>query len=226
MPEEINRLLTDQVADLLFTPSEDGNRNLAQEGIASTKVHLVGNVMIDTLIRMIATAKQRMPPNLPKRFVLVTLHRPGNVDDRPWLTSAIETLSDIGRQIPVLFPLHPRTRRLLNGAVRGAQHETVRLMEPLPYLDFLALQIQATAVITDSGGIQEETTFLGIPCLTVRENTERPITVELGTNVLVGRDMNRLRAELTRVLSGDVKHRSVPPLWDGQASERIAAIIQ
>ena len=167
-----------------------------------------------------------MPVDLPERFVLVTLHRAGNVDDRPWLTSAIATLSDVSADIPVLFPVHPRTRQLLNGAIDNQCHGTVRLMDPLPYLDFLGLQTRAAAVITDSGGIQEETTFLGVPCLTVRENTERPITVELGTNVLVGRDMNRLRAELTRVLRGDVKPRSVPPLWDGHTAERIAAIIQ
>lgn len=225
MPEEINRLLTDQIADLLFTPSEDGNRNLVREGIAANKIHLVGNVMIDTLIRMVSAARQRVPGDLPERYVLVTLHRPGNVDDRKWLTAAIRTLTDVASQIPVLFPVHPRTRELLNGAGSSRKRGTLRLMEPLPYLDFLGLEAGATAVITDSGGIQEETTFLGIPCLTVRENTERPITVELGTNVLVGRDMYRLRSELARVLSGEVKPWTVPPLWDGHASERIASAI-
>lgn len=226
MPEEINRLLTDQIADFLFTPSEDANRNLSREGISPEKVHMVGNVMIDTLVRLVAIAQKRLTADLPQRFVLVTLHRPGNVDDAPWLTSAIATLCDVSADIPVLFPVHPRTRQLLNGAVGERRNGKVRLMDPLPYLDFLGLQTRAAAVITDSGGIQEETTFLGVPCLTVRENTERPVTVELGTNVLVGRDMNRLRAELTRVLSGHVKPRSVPPLWDGHTADRIAAIIQ
>ncbi len=226
MPEEINRLVTDQLSDLLFTPSDDGNRNLVREGIDASRVHLVGNVMIDTLIRMLPRAAERVPSWLPARFALVTLHRPANVDDLAWLTQMLETLQQIGRDVMVVFPVHPRTRQRLaeSGANRlPANH--LRLLDPLPYLDFLALQTRATLVITDSGGIQEESTYLGIPCLTVRENTERPITVDVGTNVLVGRDLCRVRAEFERIVSGHPKKGATPPLWDGHAADRIAQIV-
>ena len=225
MPEEINRLLTDQLADLLFTPSADGNRNLAKEGVAADKVHLVGNVMIDTLVQMLPAARQRLSRDLPERFVLVTLHRPGNVDDTAWLSSMMAVLSRVSSDLPVLFPMHPRTRQRLAEAGTGAQANGLRILDPLPYLDFLGLQTRATAVVTDSGGIQEETTFLGVPCLTVRENTERPVTIEVGTNVLVGRDLGRLQSELQRVLKGERQQAAVPPLWDGHAAERIAEIV-
>jgi UDP-N-acetylglucosamine 2-epimerase (non-hydrolysing) len=226
MPEEINRLLTDQVADLLFTPSSDGNENLAREGVAPGKVHLVGNVMIDTLIRMLPKVKERIPADLPERFCLVTLHRPSNVDDPVWLAGTLRTLSEFGQGMPVLFPIHPRTRQRLAGLGQDASSiPNIRLLDPLPYLDFLGLQTRATVVITDSGGIQEETTFLGTPCVTVRENTERPITVEMGTNVLVGRSMDRLRTAVNRILQGERKSHTIPPLWDGHAGERIAAVI-
>lgn len=226
MPEELNRLLTDQLADLLFTPSADGNRNLEREGIAPGKVHLVGNVMIDTLVRMLPTAKQQIARDLPGSYALVTLHRPGNVDDLPWLTQILGVLRDISTRLPVLFPVHPRTRqRLAEAGVKPDGRGELRLLDPLPYLDFLGLQTRATVVITDSGGIQEETTFLGVPCLTVRENTERPITVEVGTNTMVGRDPKRVRAEMERILAGQKKIGRVPELWDGHAAERIAAII-
>jgi UDP-N-acetylglucosamine 2-epimerase (non-hydrolysing) len=224
MPEEINRVLTDQIADLLFTPSEDGNRNLAREGISADRIHLVGNVMIDTLVRMLPHA--RVPDiDLPPRYILVTLHRPSNVDDLPWLEQLLQTLAVLSDHAPVLFPVHPRTAKALNDLPKRMGAEQVRLLEPLPYLPFLALLQKASLVITDSGGIQEETTFLGIPCLTVRENTERPITVECGTNVLVGRDLEFLRETAHRVLSGKKKQGRVPPLWDGRAAERIAKIL-
>ena len=224
MPEEINRVLTDQISDLLFTPSEDGNRNLAREGISADRVHLVGNVMIDTLVRMLPHA--RVPDiDLPPRYILVTLHRPSNVDDLPWLDSMLQTLAELSDHAPVLFPVHPRTAKALNDLPKRMAAEQVRLLEPLPYLPFLALQRKASLVITDSGGIQEETTFLGIPCLTVRENTERPITVECGTNVLVGRDLDLLRAAAHRILGGEKKQGRVPALWDGRAAERIAEIV-
>jgi UDP-N-acetylglucosamine 2-epimerase (non-hydrolysing) len=224
MPEEINRLLTDQLADLLFTPSEDGDRNLAREGIPAGKIHLVGNVMIDTLIRMLPNAEQYLPAETPSRFVLVTLHRPSNVDDLPWLQKLLLTLVEISGDLTVLFPVHPRTRSKL-ADIGFHPSENLRLMEPLPYMSFLALQQRATMVITDSGGIQEETTFLGTPCLTVRENTERPVTVDVGTNTLVGRDLDLLRRQAHAILSGKTKKGSIPPLWDGHASDRIAAII-
>jgi UDP-N-acetylglucosamine 2-epimerase (non-hydrolysing) len=229
MPEEINRVLTDQISDLLFTPSEDGNRNLAREGISADRVHLVGNVMIDTLVRMLPHA--RVPDiDLPPRYILVTLHRPSNVDDLPWLDQLLQTLAELSDRAPVLFPVHPRTAKALNDVSKSDVSRKfgagrLRLLEPLPYLPFLALQQKASLVITDSGGIQEETTFLGVPCLTVRENTERPITVECGTNVLVGRDLGLLREAAHRILGGEKKQGTVPALWDGRAAERIAEIV-
>jgi UDP-N-acetylglucosamine 2-epimerase (non-hydrolysing) len=226
MPEEINRLLTDQVADLLFTPSEDGDRNLVREGAAVEKIHRVGNVMIDTLVRMLPAARQSIPTDLPERYIVVTLHRPSNVDDLHWLPAMLATLSSVARHVPILFPAHPRTRRRLAQVKwESCNGDGLRLLDPLPYIDFLGLQTRAALVITDSGGIQEETTFLGVPCLTVRTNTERPVTVEIGTNVLVGRDLERIRRETVAALAGKHKPGSIPPLWDGHASERIAAVL-
>lgn len=233
MPEEINRLVTDQLADLLFTPSADGDENLLREGVDPSKVHLVGNVMIDTLVRLRPAAEARWPElsaahGLPNGgYALVTLHRASNVDDAEWLRSMLETLDEMAARLPVVFPIHPRTRQRLPGAGwAGPRGEGLRLTEPVGYLDFLALQAHAAVVITDSGGVQEETTYLGVPCLTVRENTERPVTISSGTNVLVGRDLGRLRAEAERVLAGGGRraHRP-PPLWDGRAGERIAGVL-
>lgn len=230
MPEEINRVLTDQIADLLFTPSVDGDANLRREGIAPEKIHCVGNVMIDTLVRLLpmtAACWQNgsLQPWRDRSYVLVTLHRPANVDDPTMLAGLMTALAAIGRRVPVLFPLHPRTRRRLEAFGLNVAGSGVHLWEPLSYLDFLALQSRAALVITDSGGIQEETTYLGVPCLTVRDNTERPITVTMGTNILVGRDPARLQLEAHRILDGDVKRGTVPPLWDGRAAERVAAIL-
>jgi UDP-N-acetylglucosamine 2-epimerase (non-hydrolysing) len=226
MPEEINRLVTDQLSDLLFTPSEDGNRNLAREGIAPEKVFLAGNVMIDTLIRMLPEADRRLPTDLPSRYALVTLHRPSNVDDLDWLRSLLSSLERVGHGLEVIFPVHPRTRQKIASLGIGQENKGhIRFLEPLPYLDFLGLQKHAAVVITDSGGIQEETTYLGVPCLTVRENTERPVTTTIGTNVLVGRDTAKLSAELDRVMSRERKSTGVVPLWDGHAAERIAKVI-
>jgi UDP-N-acetylglucosamine 2-epimerase (non-hydrolysing) len=227
MPEEINRIVTDRLADLLFTPSTDGDENLIREGVDQGRIHFVGNVMIDTLIRMLPAARKCIPAELPDRYALVTLHRPANVDDLDWLSSMLQTLGDIGEGMAVLFPVHPRTRqRLAEAKLDRVNGDRLRLMEPLPYLDFLALQTRATVVITDSGGIQEETTFLGVPCLTVRENTERPVTISAGTNVLVGRSPARIRAAVADVLAGNWVKGRVPELWDGHAAERIAAIIE
>ena len=225
MPEEINRLVTDQLADLLFTPSEDGDRNLNREGIPGEKVHLVGNVMIDTLVRMLPACQTHLPADVPSRFALVTLHRPSNVDDLDWLKGLLQTLEHISSDLTIVFPVHPRTRQRMNDIGLNGSTSRLRLMEPQPYLAFLALQQRAAVVITDSGGIQEETTYLQVPCLTVRENTERPITVEMGTNILVGRDPERIRKELEMILAGKMKRGQVPPLWDGHAAERIAEII-
>lgn len=230
MPEEINRLLTDQIADLLFTPSRDGDANLRREGIDDEKIHCVGNVMIDTLARLLPAAAQRwdapfLQPWHDQPFILVTLHRPSNVDEPAMLAEIMAALADISRVFPVLFPVHPRTRRKLQEMGWAPNLPGLHLSDPLSYLDFLALQQRATAVITDSGGVQEESTYLGVPCLTVRANTERPITVEIGTNILVGQDMVRLRCEVDAIARGQAKSGRLPPLWDGQAGERIADII-
>jgi UDP-N-acetylglucosamine 2-epimerase (non-hydrolysing) len=227
MPEEINRLLTDQISDLLFTPSGDGDRNLRDEGIAPEKVHLVGNVMIDTIVRLLPYAKQRAPKDIPDSYALVTLHRPSNVDDIPWLKALFDMLLGVSRDVAVLFPVHPRTRgRMAEGGIHlNKGSSKLQILDPIPYLEFLALQSRAAVVITDSGGIQEETTYLGIPCLTVRENTERPITISLGTNTLVGRDIQRLHRELETVLAGKGKRGTIPPLWDGHVAERIARVM-
>jgi UDP-N-acetylglucosamine 2-epimerase (non-hydrolysing) len=225
MPEEINRLVTDQLADLLFTVALDGNENLAREGISPTKIHFVGNVMIDTLVRMLPAARASASRHTGP-YALVTLHRPGNVDDIQWLKAMLEALHSISDELPILFPLHPRTRKRLEAAgALALGTDKLRFLDPLPYLEFLGLQESATVVITDSGGIQEETTFLGVPCLTVRESTERPVTVECGTNVLVGRDVQRLRCELEKVFAHKWKSGKVPSLWDGKAAERIADVL-
>lgn len=228
MPEEINRLVTDQLADILFTPSADGNENLAHEGIARNKVFLAGNVMIDTLIRFLPKADELFP-ELKKElslgsYGLVTLHRPSNVDDGSTFLPMLRELDNLSRELPLMFPVHPRTRQ--KWASRLAQcNPNLRIIEPMGYLEFLALQKNATVVITDSGGIQEETTYLGIPCLTLRENTERPVTITLGTNVLIGRDWELLRTKFYEALNDGGKRAGRPPLWDGKAAERIAEIL-
>ncbi len=223
MPEEINRLLTDQLADFLFTPSEEADGNLEREGIAAGKIHRVGNVMIDSLVKLLPIALESKIDGLPDRYALVTLHRPSNVDDDRSLRNILETLLEVNAELKIVFPVHPRTRRRI--AEFGMDASQLHLLEPLPYLEFLALQKRAVVVITDSGGIQEETTYLQRPCLTLRQNTERPVTVSLGTNVLVGQDGGKLRAELSKILEGKAKTGTVPPLWDGYAGARIAGIL-
>jgi UDP-N-acetylglucosamine 2-epimerase (non-hydrolysing) len=231
MPEEINRLLTDRLSDLLFTPSADADDNLRREGIDPARIHLVGNVMIDTLAGLLPEAERHCSADLSLPYALVTLHRPSNVDDLPWLRELLATLADLSDQLNVIFPVHPRTRQRMDALGSLPFHNGgLRLLEPLPYLDFLGLQTRAIMVITDSGGIQEETTYLNIPCITVRENTERPVTITHGTNQLVGRDLEKLRTAAKHVLNHNSQrksraHRSCVPLWDGHASERIAQII-
>lgn len=231
MPEEINRLMTDQIADLLLTPSADGDENLLREGVDGAKIHLVGNVMIDTLVRLLPQALGRWAAlqaqlRLPSgEYGLVTLHRPSNVDDPTMLGEILRTLNEISQRLPLLFPIHPRTRKRISQNGLENLTSNLRLIDPIGYLDFLALQRHARLVITDSGGVQEETTYLGVPCLTVRENTERPITVTVGTNKLVGQDMACLRREVAQILAGEAKKGTVPALWDGRAGERIADII-
>ena len=245
MPEEINRLLTDQIAELLFTPSSDGDKNLLREGVAEEKIHFVGNIMIDMLIRLqeLATdeprydlldlrGRRRLTYIFPwitdkqSRYVLVTLHRPSNVDNQEMLIKIMKALEEISQNISVIFPIHPRTRQRFSDLKFKTYNLNLRLIDPVGYLEFLKLQKDATLVITDSGGIQEETTFLGVPCLTIRKNTERPVTVTVGTNILVGQDMDRLKAEVSQILNGSAKKGSVPPLWDGKAGSRIADVIE
>lgn len=228
MPEEINRLLTDQLADMLFTPSPDGDENLVREGIAKEKIFLVGNVMIDTLIRFLPKAEQLFPGLKAKLslagYGLVTLHRPSNVDDAATFLPMLKVLGELSLQLPLVFPVHPRTSQRWAADLKQAG-PGLRVIEPMGYLEFLALQKHARVVITDSGGIQEETTYLGTPCLTLRENTERPITITHGTNQLIGHDWEKLREGVRAALDVDRAHKPPPPLWDGKAAERIATIL-
>lgn len=221
MPEEHNRIVTDHLADLLLTPSADGDANLRAEGIPADRIRRVGNVMIDTVARLLPEARRLSPLGRGEGcapFVLVTLHRPSNVDDARHLRTLVAALERITKEAPVLFPVHPRTRAKLGSrAVKG-----ITLAEPLGYLEFLALQTRAALVVTDSGGIQEETTYLRVPCLTVRPNTERPITVTRGSNELIGTDPKVLERRALAVLRRGGKAGRAIPLWDGRAGERIA----
>jgi len=224
MPEEINRIVTDRLSDILFTPSEDGDANLLAEGVTQDRIRRVGNVMIDSLIQLLPAARRCPRNGLPERFALVTLHRPSNVDHNENLQRILDSLVGVSEELDVIFPVHPRTRQRI--AEFGINTEKLHLLEPVPYIEFLALQSRAAVVITDSGGIQEETTYLGVPCLTLRANTERPITVTLGTNTLVGEDKRELDLQLRNVLLGKAKKGAVPPLWDGHAGDRVADILQ
>ena len=224
MPEEINRLLTDQIADLLLTPSPDADANLLREGIDPAKICRVGNVMIDTLVQRLPQAVQR--PILAQRglarggYLLVTLHRPANVDDPAHLAEILAALETLARSWRVVFPLHPRTRQQIERL--GLSTTGIDLLEPLGYLDFLALTAAAGIVLTDSGGIQEETTYLGIPCLTLRTTTERPITITHGTNRLVAAERQAILAAVAQCTPGRRPDAVPPELWDGHAAERIA----
>jgi UDP-N-acetylglucosamine 2-epimerase (non-hydrolysing) len=230
MPEEINRILTDQIADLLFTPSKDADQNLLREGIPAAKIHFVGNVMIDTLERLLPQANARYS-NLKTQFgleeyILVTLHRPSNVDDPETLREFMTALQAISSDILVLFPVHPRTVQRINEFGLDTSKSSVKYLEPFGYLDFLALQSHAALVLTDSGGVQEETTYLKIPCLTARENTERPITISLGTNRLVKSKSTALVQAIRGYLNEGIKQHQIPPFWDGRAAQRIIAVMQ
>ncbi len=224
MPEEINRLCTDVIADLLFTTDELADENLRQEGIREERIRRVGNTMIDTLLRHIGQARA-LPPHPAasgEAYAVLTMHRPSNVDRVEDLARLIEAVNDVAARIPIIFPVHPRTAPQLREV---ELHRNLRLVEPMSYLPFLALVAGSRMVLTDSGGIQEETTILGIPCLTMRPNTERPITCTIGTNVLVGADPGRIRREAFAVLDGASKPAAVPEMWDGHAAERIVAAL-
>jgi UDP-N-acetylglucosamine 2-epimerase (non-hydrolysing) len=291
MPEEINRMLTDVIADYLFVTEPSGIVNLTNEGIPANKVFFVGNTMIDSLIYYLPRAEQLTDPGrqtdpsrqlavsstqeeerntstqyairnrqentskqeekklptanrqpdsmknissgkLPtgqtgdKPYILITMHRPSNVDDKNFSAQFIGMLTNLAKNATIVFPVHPRTRKNFDewGILKGLP-QNIKLTEPVPYIEFISLIKNAALVITDSGGIQEETTYLGVPCITLRENTERPVTVELGTNLLVGTDLKIVYTEATKILNGEVKKGSVPELWDGKAAERIVDII-
>ncbi len=230
MPEEVNRIVTDALSDLLFTTSADADVNLRHEGIERRRIHRVGNVMIDTLRRFLARADssdvmRRLGIAAP--FALLTLHRPSNVDDEAALRRIFTALETVAQEIPIVFPVHPRTVKMMRELGVGADgggSAGLRLIEPLGYLDFLHLQKRARLVLTDSGGIQEEASILGVPCLTLRENTERPITTTRGTNVLVGSDTRAIVTAARRILRARARRPRPIPLWDGRAAGRIGAV--
>lgn len=224
MPEEINRLVTDALADLLFTPSADANLNLKKEGIPAGKIKLVGNIMIDALISRLSEAeKSALPGRLgikPKEFAYVTLHRPSNVDKPEILSSIMKRLGKISSKIPIVFPVHPRTRTMLEQInFKPDNYPQLKLIEPVGYTDSLYLAKYARLVLTDSGGLQEETTYFRTPCLTLRPNTERPVTIKIGTNQLTS--LKSLEEDFSKILAGKTKKGSIPRYWDGRTAERI-----
>jgi UDP-N-acetylglucosamine 2-epimerase (non-hydrolysing) len=231
MPEEINRLLTDAISDLLLCTEQSGVENLRREGVAEEKIHLVGNVMIDTLLANIEKAKasdilERLSLE-PGGYGVLTLHRPSNVDQDDVFGRIVSALEVIQRDAPIVFPVHPRTASRMSGSKawnRMKALPNIRLTEPLGYLEFLKLMSMARVVLTDSGGIQEETTILGVPCLTLRDNTERPVTTRYGSNILVGNQVDRILAGYRELMSKPPR-RQVPPLWDGRAADRIVELI-
>jgi UDP-N-acetylglucosamine 2-epimerase (non-hydrolysing) len=224
MPEEINRLCTDAISDLHFTTDIIAGENLRNEGVAPAKIHFVGNTMIDTLRQQLDRARQLPLPDglVPGEYAVLTLHRPANVDSLDRLAPVIGAVNTIAERIPVVFPVHPRTASRLKDL---ELHPRVRAVEPMSYLPFLGLVAHSRMVLTDSGGIQEETTVLGVPCLTMRLNTERPITCEIGTNILVGFDPRRIVREAGLILDGQIRRGAIPEKWDGCAAERIVDIL-
>jgi len=253
MPEEINRLLTDAISDYLFTPSPDGDENLIREGITEDKIHLVGDVMVDSLLFNLENAKKSKilgqlglkqkttAENCPlnSNYCLLTLHRPSNVDNKEAFLRIINALTEISKKIPIIFPAHPRTRKqveafgfqnyFINSSPQALSPKPqtcgIYLIDPLGYLDFLNLMINAKFVMTDSGGIQEETTVLDIPCLTLRDTTERPITISQGTNILVWNDTQKIMDEAKKIMDGRGKKGNCPEMWDGKAAERIVDVL-
>jgi UDP-N-acetylglucosamine 2-epimerase (non-hydrolysing) len=231
MPEEINRLLTDAISDYLFTPSSDADDNLKKEGIPAEKIFLVGNIMVDSLLHnRKAIEKSQILSRLkltPKTYALLTMHRPNNVDSRESLLSRGKAIKRISLRIPVVFPIHPRTKKNIEKFKLQSFFESkhILLTEPLSYFDFLKLTANARLVMTDSGGIQEETTVLNVPCLTLRDSTERPITISQGTNTLVGNETSRIIEEATKILDNKGKKGRIPPFWDGRTAQRIVNII-
>ena len=234
MPEEINRVVTDALSDYLFTTCEDANRNLIKEGIPKEKIFFVGNVMIDTLLSLRREAQRRATRKSfglkEKGYALLTLHRPENVDQKDILVRILEGLKEIGNQIPIIFPIHPRAAKQikkfkLEKYFSSQTNSGIYRIKPLGYIDFLNLMCDSKFVLTDSGGIQEETTVLNIPCLTLRKNTERPITVKQGTNIVVGAEPHRIVKEAIRIINGKEKKGGIPPLWEGKAAQRIVKVL-
>ncbi len=232
MPEEINRVLTDAIADYLFVTEQSAVKHLLNEGRPPSTIHFVGNVMIDSLRHFLPIAQEsRIGQELGlirdgswSRFALLTLHRPSNVDSIDKLDGLLGAVDAVAEQVPVIFPAHPRTQQRMTRS-DTVHHQRLRLIQPVGYLDFLCLLSKATLVMTDSGGVQEETTVLGVPCLTLRENTERPITVSEGTNLLVGTDPEHIVRAASEILGGKTKPGRIPALWDGKAAERIVDIL-
>jgi UDP-N-acetylglucosamine 2-epimerase (non-hydrolysing) len=228
MPEEINRVLTDAISEWLFVTEPSGVENLEREGVDARRIHLVGNVMIDTRLAHVAKARERGVAKglglAPGGYAVLTLHRPSNVDDPARLGRLFDVLEEIHAELPIVFPMHPRTASALAGKL-GGRRLGLRVMDPLGYLDFLGLMADARLVLTDSGGIQEETTVLGVPCLTLRDNTERPVTATQGTNRIVGSDPDAIRAEARKILAGEGPKGRIPDLWDGRAAGRIADVL-
>jgi UDP-N-acetylglucosamine 2-epimerase (non-hydrolysing) len=224
MPEEINRLCTDAISDILFTTDSTADDNLCKEGVADERIHFVGNTMIDSLLQQIDRARQQpLPQGLSRgKYAVLTLHRPSNVDSPDRLAQVMGAINSIADRIPVVFPVHPRTAPRL---MKLDLNPRIRIVEPMSYLPFLGLVASARMVLTDSGGIQEEATVLGIPCLTMRQNTERPITCEIGTNVLVGTDPQRIVREADAILTGQKRPSAIPEKWDGHAAERIVEVL-
>jgi len=230
MPEEINRILTDAISDYLFVSEKSGLNNLRNEGIPPEKIFFVGNVMIDSLINFLNNANESSILSyynlMPGEYCLLTLHRPSNVDNKDKLSEILDLILEVSKKKKIFFPVHPRTKKNMEKfGLLGPLNNDVIITDPIGYIDFIALVKNSGLVITDSGGIQEETTFLGIPCVTLRNSTERPITVEIGTNYLVGENIQSARKYIDEIISGKNKKGSIPELWDGKAAERIVNIL-
>ena len=229
MPEEINRIVTDRLASLLLTPSADADANLTAEGVPASHIHRVGNVMIDTLLRFLPVAgRERIRDRLPivdRDYAVMTLHRPSNVDEPGTLAGILDVIGEISRRLPVVFPVHPRTRARLAAFGLPTDSDQLMLTEPLGYIDFLSLTSNARLILTDSGGLQEESTALGIPCLTMRDSTERPVTVTEGTNEVVGTARAAVLAGFERAMAVNGRAVRRPALWDGHAAERVASVL-
>jgi len=244
MPEEINRQVTDVLSEYLFTTEESGNENLRKEGITEEKIYFVGDIMIEALIKAERKTQPRLAKlggvqkvklsinnlkskifNLQSPYVLLTLHRPSNVDDKNTFSRVLDAVDEVSRKIPIIFPIHPRTRKMAEKFGLSEKLKPLHVVKPLGYLDFIVLEKNAKFVLTDSGSMQAETTYFGIPCLTLRENTERPITISMGTNKLVGTDKDKIVEESLNILDGENKKGHIPPLWDGKTAKRIVDVI-